>query len=90
MSLHTIAITNNDTLQLQTLSTVSTSQNYAKVYVSNQNFTIAIRDLLDSSNSLLYTDEHYLPESYQTMIASEQVLARDWNEPNEDATWANL
>jgi hypothetical protein len=90
MSLHTLALTNDDTLQMHALLTVSTSQNYAKVYVSNQNFTIDIRDLLDSSNSLIYTDEHYLPESFQTMLASEQVLARDWNEPDEDAIWASL
>lgn len=25
-----------------------------------------------------------------TMIASEQVLARDWNTPEEDEAWANL
>ncbi len=26
----------------------------------------------------------------QTMIASEAVLARDWNTPEEDAAWAHL
>ncbi|HEY53222.1 MAG TPA: type II toxin-antitoxin system Phd/YefM family antitoxin [Caldilineae bacterium] len=25
-----------------------------------------------------------------TMVASEQVLARDWNSPEEDEAWANL
>ena len=26
----------------------------------------------------------------QTMIASEEVLARDWNTPEEDEAWAHL
>lgn len=29
-------------------------------------------------------------ETLSTMIASEQVLARDWNTPEEDAAWADL
>ena len=29
-------------------------------------------------------------ESLMTMLASERVLARDWNTPEEDDAWANL
>jgi hypothetical protein len=29
-------------------------------------------------------------EAFQGLIASEAVLARDWNTPEEDAAWANL
>ena len=28
--------------------------------------------------------------AYQTMLASEAVLARDWNQPEEDEAWADL
>jgi hypothetical protein len=28
--------------------------------------------------------------SYQTMLASEQVLAKDWNTQEEDEAWAHL
>ena len=28
--------------------------------------------------------------AFATMVASEQVLARDWNTPEEDEAWANL
>jgi hypothetical protein len=31
-----------------------------------------------------------LSESLQTMLASEQVLRRDWDTPEEDAAWADL
>ncbi|GAB4407620.1 MAG: hypothetical protein Fur0044_00590 [Anaerolineae bacterium] len=29
-------------------------------------------------------------ESYQTMLASEAILRRDWDLPEEDAAWADL
>jgi hypothetical protein len=29
-------------------------------------------------------------ESFNGLLASEAVLARDWNTPEEDAAWANL
>ncbi len=29
-------------------------------------------------------------DSFQTMLASEQMLRRDWDRPEEDAAWADL
>jgi hypothetical protein len=29
-------------------------------------------------------------ESFQTMLASEAVLRRDWEKPEEEAAWENL
>jgi hypothetical protein len=29
-------------------------------------------------------------EAFQTMLASEAVLRRDWDRPEEDIAWANL
>jgi hypothetical protein len=29
-------------------------------------------------------------ESFQTMLASEQVLRRDWEKPEEEKAWAHL
>jgi len=29
-------------------------------------------------------------EAYEFMLASESLLARDWNRPEEDTAWANL
>jgi len=34
--------------------------------------------------------EKPLSEAYQTMLASEAVLSRDWDRPEEDEAWANL
>ena len=31
-----------------------------------------------------------MSESFKTMLASEAVLRRDWDRPEEDAAWADL
>jgi hypothetical protein len=43
-----------------------------------------------ASNLFLDLRETVYPETYQTMIASEQVLARDWDQPDEDEAWRGL
>jgi hypothetical protein len=40
--------------------------------------------------SYLAEREREQPEAYQTMTASERVLARDWDRPEEELAWANL
>jgi len=44
----------------------------------------------DISTSLLDFSEAIYSEAYQTMIASERVLARDWDQPDEDEAWRSL
>lgn len=39
---------------------------------------------------ILKVAEPQYSEAYQTMIASEDVLRRDWDRPEEDTAWANL
>jgi len=34
--------------------------------------------------------DELLSESHQTMIASQAILALDWNDPQEARAWANL
>ena len=43
-----------------------------------------------AERDLLGTLRESRTSSYQTMLASSQVLSRDWNKPEEDAAWANL
>jgi hypothetical protein len=47
-----------------------------------------ISRLLDREGAELFgkTDS----DSFQTMLASEPVLRRDWDRPEEDAAWADL
>jgi len=35
-------------------------------------------------------DRQLTSESFQTMLASESVLKREWEHPREDAAWADL
>jgi hypothetical protein len=35
-------------------------------------------------------DRQMASEAYQMMLASEQVLAKDWDTPEEDEAWAHL
>jgi hypothetical protein len=44
--------------------------------------------LLESERTLLPDDER--AGVLETMIASEAVLRRDWDTPEEDAAWAHL
>ncbi len=31
-----------------------------------------------------------ITEAYQTMLATEDILRKDWDDPEEDAIWADL
>ncbi len=35
-------------------------------------------------------EREFASESFQTMLASEAVLRRDWDTPEEDEAWAHL
>ncbi len=54
-----------------------------------------LRDLPPEKLAVVYDFVSYLAEgcsksALETMIASETVLARDWNRPEEDEAWADL
>lgn len=36
------------------------------------------------------TERQAQSEAFQTMLASEEVLRRDWDRPEEDEAWADL
>jgi hypothetical protein len=37
-----------------------------------------------------FGDSHLECDSFNGLLASEPVLAREWDTPEEDAAWANL
>ncbi len=49
-------------------------------------------DLSDQATARTHPAERgqALSEGYQTMLASEAVLRRDWDTPEEDAAWASM
>jgi antitoxin FitA len=62
---------------------------------ADNDFDPAAQYVLDK-NSELYrrlaglTKDGEISESFKTMLASETVLRRDWDLPEEDAAWADL
>ena len=47
-------------------------------------------DFTARNNFFDYLQDEIESESYQTMLASEEVLSRDWDNPGEDEAWAHL
>ncbi len=53
-------------------------------------FALFLQQLAQRSESgeLVYATDNIT--AYDCMLASEEVLARDWNTPEEDKAWTNL
>jgi hypothetical protein len=85
----TITLYNTSTRQGISLPSASTRQK-TLVFVGNQNKTIDWHHLLGIATYSLRIPRTRYSEAYQTMLASERVLRRDWDLPEEDAAWANL
>ena len=58
--------------------------------------TKRLRELPEEKLAVVYefvnrlADDEVLSEGFNTMLASEAVLRRDWDRPEEDAAWADL
>ena len=48
------------------------------------------REVYDFVRFLRLKDERKGEENFNGLVASEPVLAKDWNTPQGDAAWANL
>ena len=87
----TLTITATNTSTRERVSLLPTSANQRTVvFVANQNRTIDWSQLLGIETDSIRSPETRYSEAYQTMLASESVLRRDWEQPEEDAAWANL
>lgn len=58
--------------------------------------TARLRELPEDKLAIVYqfvnrlAETGKMSESFETMLASEVVLRRDWDRPEEDAAWADL
>lgn len=50
----------------------------------------SVVNLLGSSSLDTRYADVFLSESFLTMLATEEVLSRDWDSPEEDEAWAHL
>ncbi|MGH9855332.1 MAG: hypothetical protein ACREBD_36315 [Blastocatellia bacterium] len=84
-----LAIEDSPKVALLSVNTASSTEQTVVIAGGQSNFLFLVRsrraDLVPQTDTA-----SWLSESRQTMIASESVLARDWNRPEEDAAWADL
>jgi hypothetical protein len=79
----------------ETATKVKVSIAYAKVRVQIDVFAegesyIPSNELLEVSVTRRRIIPKPMSEAYQTMLASEMILRRDWDRPEEDEAWADL
>lgn len=51
---------------------------------------LSIREELAKQRTLRQDQRQHQEEALTTMLASERILAREWNTPEEDAAWQDL
>ncbi len=69
---------------------VITRQNKPIVAVVAYEDYLAVREFLSIQRAVRHSQPNQIQESRATMYASEQVLAREWDTPEEDEAWADL
>ena len=89
MSHQILALTDYNTSKSYAMLTLATARIHTNVYLSNEYLSLKLHNLpvssnFNSVNKIVYN------KPYQTMIASEKILAKDWNQPDEDEAWLNL
>lgn len=84
-----VTLNNTSTQQRVPLLNTSTKQR-TTVFAGNQNTPFDWTEFLNIIASSIRIPQARYSEAYQTMLASENVLRRDWEQPGEDAAWADL
>jgi PHD/YefM family antitoxin component YafN of YafNO toxin-antitoxin module len=79
-----------DTIMAEDIDIVVTRYNKPVITMLSYEDYVAIQDELIKVRRERHTQQKTENEMLATMIASEKVLARDWDTPEEDAAWADL
>lgn len=79
-----------DTVLINDVDVVITRYNKPLVTVVAYEDYLAIQEELIRRRAIRKARRRLKSEALATMIASEQVLAREWDSPEEDEAWADL
>lgn len=81
--------TSNSSITYDVFLTSDNSIGFSDSIARNQNFLgkWILFPYQEYTNELKYQNNS---DTFLTMIASEKVLSKDWDAPEEDAAWANL
>jgi hypothetical protein len=86
-----LLVTLNNTSTQQRVPLLDTSaKQRTTVFAGNQNTPFDWTEFLGILALSSRTPQAHYSEAYQTMLASENILRRDWEQPEEDAAWADL
>lgn len=79
-----------DTVLIKEVDVVITRYNQPLVTVVAYEDYLAVQDELIRQRAERKARQRIHHEALATMIASERVLAREWDSPEEDEAWADL
>ncbi|MFZ0548160.1 MAG: type II toxin-antitoxin system prevent-host-death family antitoxin [Candidatus Promineifilaceae bacterium] len=79
-----------DTVMAQDIDVVVTRYNKPVVTVVSYEDYLIVQEELTKRRAERKAQQQLEGESLATMLASEYVLAREWNTPEEDEAWADL
>lgn len=89
--LDTLTLTFNSNSNSQKVDLLPTSANQRFLISASDQYNILDWSQLFDIRVLQFEMQQLLKsEGFQTMLASEIILSKDWDSPEEDEAWANL
>jgi hypothetical protein len=85
-----IEITTNSSTDQQVVSPNSSAKLFITLFASDLEIIIERLWDIDFSTDSIGIRRSLYSEAYLTMLASESVLSRDWDQPEEDEAWIDL
>jgi prevent-host-death family protein len=79
-----------DTALSQEVDVVITRYNKPVVTILDYEDYLSIREELAKKRALRQAQRQLQEEALATMLASERILAREWDTPEEDEAWQDL
>jgi hypothetical protein len=91
MSSDALVVTlNNTSAQLRVALLNTSAKQQATIFASDENIPFDWAQFLSITTFSREIPRMRYSEAYQTMLASERILRVDWEQPEEDAAWADL
>jgi hypothetical protein len=83
-------MTNLNTFAPLFLLTLTTAPVETKIYFNDKDFSHTTITVHSTVGYISDIKEEIFSEAFQCMLASEDVLAKEWSDPEEAKAWADL
>jgi len=88
---NTVALTISTATTYQRVAFLDTSaKQRITLYANDQDSNLDLSRIFAQTAFSLEMPGHRFSGAYLTMLASENILRRDWDQPEEDKAWENL